>query len=57
MDGRTVLELGAEPGPIVGQALDAALDAVVDGEAPNDHEALRAFLAGWLAEHADKARS
>ena len=57
VNGRTVLALGAEPGPIVGQALDAALDAVIDGEAPNDPGALRAFLAEWLAEHADKARS
>ena len=38
-------------------AVDAALDAVIDGEAPNDPGALRAFLAEWLAEHADKARS
>lgn len=46
--GRDVLALGVEPGPEVGRALDAALEAVVDERVPNEAEALRAFLATWL---------
>ena len=47
--GRDVLALGVEPGPTVGAALHAALDAVTDERVPNEAEALRAFLAAWLA--------
>lgn len=54
--GHDAMELGAPAGPLVGEALAAALDAVVDGEVPNERGALRAFLTGWLAERVDRAR-
>ena len=56
MNGRDLMELGVPEGPLMGRALAAALDAVVDGLEPNEREALRAFVAGWLAEQADAAR-
>ena len=49
VDGRDVLALGARPGPLGGAALQAALDAVIDEQVPNDPAALQAFLADWLA--------
>ena len=49
VDGRDVLALGVSPGPQVGAALQAALDAVIDEQVPNDPAALQAFLADWLA--------
>lgn len=47
--GRDVLALGVQPGPVVGAALNAALDAVTDERVANEPEALRSFLAAWLA--------
>ena len=49
VDGRDVLALGAPRGPLVGAALAAALDAVIDEQVPNEPDPLRAFLADWLA--------
>lgn len=42
--GRDVLALGIEPGPLVGQLLQAALDAVVDEQIPNERVALLDFV-------------
>ena len=45
--GRDVMALGVPPGPLVGAALEAALDAVVDERVPNEARALRAFVRSW----------
>lgn len=50
VDGRDVMALGVEQGPGVGEALHAALDAVIDGRAPNDRDALLALIAVWRDE-------
>lgn len=44
IDGNDLLEAGIEAGPRIGQLLENALDAVVDEEIPNDHDALLAFI-------------
>ncbi len=44
IDGNDVVEMGIERGPRVGQALAAALNAVIEEEIPNEREALRAFI-------------
>lgn len=49
--GRDVMELGVPEGPLVGRALEEALDAVVDGRVENDEAALKAFLAEWSEGH------
>lgn len=54
IDGRDVMEVGVAQGPMVGLALTAALDAVIDEEVPNEPGALRAFVAGWLAKKLDE---
>ena len=41
------MALGVPPGPLVGAALEAALDAVVDERVPNEARALRAFVRSW----------
>ena len=43
VSGRDMLELGLQ-GPAVGRALDACLNAVMDGRVPNRREELLAFL-------------
>ena len=43
LDGRDIMALGVPAGPEVGRILDACLDGVIDGEVPNEPEALRAF--------------
>lgn len=50
IDGRDVMALGVGQGPGVGEALHAALDAVIDGRAPNDRDALLALVAAWRDE-------
>ena len=42
---------------MVGEALDAALQAVIDEETENCREALRAFVRGWMAEREDAAHA
>lgn len=44
IDGNDVIAAGIERGPLVGQALDAALDAVIEGTVRNEACALRAFV-------------
>lgn len=44
MNGEDVLALGVPRGPEVGRALQAALDAVIEGRLPNEREALRSFV-------------
>ncbi|WP_080796973.1 CCA tRNA nucleotidyltransferase [Arabiibacter massiliensis] len=56
VDGRDAMELGVPEGPLVGEALKAALAATVDGVVANERGALKAFLTGWLAERVDEAR-
>ena len=43
IDGNDVLAAGVSPGPDVGAVLEAALDVVVDGLVPNEHEPLCTF--------------
>ena len=45
VNGRDLLGAGYAPGPAVGRALDALLDAVCDGRVPNEKAALLAYLA------------
>lgn len=47
IDGRAVIELGVKEGPRVGQALEAALEAVIDERVINEANALRAFITTW----------
>lgn len=48
MSGRDVMETGIPQGPLVGEALKAALDAVVDECVANEREALVAFVRDWM---------
>ncbi|HIY82501.1 CCA tRNA nucleotidyltransferase [Rubneribacter sp.] len=50
IDGKEVLALGVGPGPLVGEALRAALGAVIDDEVANERDALLAFTRRWLEE-------
>lgn len=43
--GKDVLGLGIDPGPRIGELLEVALDAVIEGEVVNDPESLRLFIA------------
>ena len=45
INGRDVMALGVPAGPGIGEALEAALEAVIDDQVPNEREALLAFLA------------
>ncbi len=45
--GSDLVALGIAPGPEIGRRLRLALNAVLDGEAPNE----RAALLAWLREH------
>lgn len=55
LDGRDVIALGVPQGPLVGQVLAEALDAVIDERIENEPDALRAFVEGWRDEHLDRA--
>ena len=46
VNGRDLIAAGYVPGPAVGEALTALLDAVTDGAVPNE----KAALLAWLAE-------
>lgn len=46
--GGDILSLGVEPGPGVGDALAACLDAVIDEKIPNDRERLIAFASDHI---------
>lgn len=50
VNGRDAIAAGIPQGPLVGQALRAALDAVMDERIANDHAALVDFLKNWHAE-------
>ena len=53
IDGNDVIAAGATPGPQVGTLIAAALDAVIDGEIPNERDALLAFVGKHIAAEAD----
>ena len=40
VNGRDVIAAGVAPGPVVGKVLDNLLERVIDGEAPNERDAL-----------------
>ena len=44
VNGDDLIAAGLSPGPAVGEALHALLDAVTDGRAPNEKSALLAYL-------------
>lgn len=44
VDGRDLIAAGFAPGPALGEALEALLDAVTDGAVPNEKAALLAYL-------------
>ncbi len=44
IDGDDVMALGVPEGPAVGEALEAALEAVIDEQIPNDRDALVQFV-------------
>lgn len=48
INGRDIIALGVEPGPKVGAALNAALEAVIDERVENVREALIAFVGEYL---------
>lgn len=54
IDGRGVIALGVPQGPLVGRALNEALDAVIDERIANEPDALRAFVKGWRDEHLER---
>lgn len=47
IDGNDVMCLGVPEGPLVGQALDAALEAVIEDRVPNEKKALADFVGAW----------
>ncbi len=44
VDGHDLLDAGVSPGPIIGQLLHKALDAVIDGVIPNEKQSILEFL-------------
>ena len=44
INGGDLIRAGVKPGPELGQLLSAALDAVIEDNIPNEHEALLAYL-------------
>lgn len=54
IDGCGVIALGVPQGPLVGRALNEALDAVIDERIANEPDALRAFVEGWRDEHLER---
>lgn len=49
VDGHDAMAAGIERGPAIGEALSAALEAVMEGSVANDRDALAAFLESWKA--------
>lgn len=49
ISGRDVIGLGVEQGPLVGELLDCALDAVIDEQVANDHDQLLAFIKASIS--------
>lgn len=47
INGNDVVALGVRQGPFVGQALQAALNAVIDEAIPNEPEALSKYVSAW----------
>ena len=44
INGGDLIRVGVKPGPELGQLLNAALDAVIEDNVPNEREALLAHL-------------
>ena len=57
VDGNDVLAAGCNPGPQVGQVLEAALEAVVSDEIPNERATLLAFVRTQVAAMAQEEGS
>lgn len=55
VDGRDMMRLGLT-GPAIGQTLNALLDAVVNGETPNEREALLTAAQGMREEQPEAAK-
>ncbi len=54
IDGRDVMAASVPEGPLVGEALAAALDAVIEERMPNDREALQGFAVAWAKSRGAK---
>ena len=48
LTGKDVMELGAVPGPVIGQVLNAALYEVLEEPSRNEPEILKKFAKGYL---------
>ena len=48
VNGRDVIAAGVAPGPVVGKVLNNLLERVIDGETPNERDALVGFIPGVL---------
>ena len=56
IDGKDLLAIGVEPGEKIGEVLQAALSAVIDGELANDRGTLLGFARELLADDAQILR-
>ena len=56
VDGRAVMALGIPQGPAVGDALQAALEAVMDERVPNEPKALETFIRETCCEQAPSSK-
>jgi tRNA nucleotidyltransferase (CCA-adding enzyme) len=52
LNGFDLMEIGFVPGKTLGRALDALLDAVLEGSLPNEREALLNFARSYFASEA-----
>lgn len=50
IDGNDLIEAGISPGPEIGRILRAALNAVIEDQIPNDHNALLTYCLSCKAE-------
>ena len=48
LKGQDVVDLGASPGPVIGEVLKAALYEVLEEPSRNDPEILKKFARGYL---------
>ena len=56
LDGKDLLAIGAAPGQKIGEILQAALSAVIDGELDNDRWTLLGFARKMLTDDAEILR-
>lgn len=54
VDGNDIIKLGVKEGPIVGKALDFALEEIIEGKISNDREAIIHCIKDFLMVYLDK---